>query len=258
MSNAIENIEILVVNLPQAVRRRALMEGQLDQDGMLPFHILAGVDGRILSAEERDAIYDDAEARIHTQRSLLPGEIGCSASHFKAWHHIVDHGLVAGVIVEDDAVLGVEAIEVIRKLQPLLRDETPRLILLEHVGHYSMWSNTRISRLHKLCKPRKTRGSHGYVLNRSGAEALLRAMPKICVVADRWTHFAQWVEVTAVVPYCIGRSPTSRESQIGPAGKRNDPRSSLAKWAEKYLYQKFFYQLVMRPLLRIRSQKETW
>lgn len=258
MNAAIDRIEILVVNLPQAKLRRALMEGQLSQDGMLPYHILDAVDGRILSPEERDALYDDAAAQVFTQRSLLPGEIGCSLSHFKAYRHIVDHDLVAGVIVEDDAVLGVEAIEVVRKLQPRLREDMPRLILLEHVGHYSNWGNKRISRLHRLCKPKKTRGSHGYVINRAGAAALLAAMPRICVVADRWNHFMQWVEVTAVVPYCIGRSPTSRESQIGPSGKRQDPRPALLRFAEKYLYQKFFYQLVVRPLLRIRSQKETW
>lgn len=258
MNAAIDRIEILVINLPQATRRRALMEGQLDQNGMLPFHIIEGVDGRTMAPETRDALYDDAAAQRDSQRSLLPGEIGCALSHFKAMRHIVDANLVAGLIVEDDAILGVEAIEAIRKLQPLLREDVPRAILLEHVGHYSEWGSRRLSRLHRLCKPKKTRGAHAYVLNRAGAAALLAAMPKVCVVADRWNHFLQWVEVTAVVPYCVGRSPASRESQIGPSSKRQDPRPALLRFAEKYLYQKFFYQLVMRPLLRIRSQKETW
>ena len=153
--------------------------------------------------------------------------------------HIVDAGLVAGLIVEDDAILGVEAIEVIRKLQPAARG-TCRARSCSSMSATTANGKPPAQPPAPAGQAEEDPRRPRLCSNRAGAAALLAAMPKVCVVADRWNHFMQWVEVTAVVPYCVGRSPASRESQIGPSSKRQDPRPALLRFAEKYLYQKFF------------------
>ncbi|WP_407494293.1 glycosyltransferase family 25 protein [Pseudooceanicola sp. MF1-13] len=68
--------------------------------------ILDAVVGRDLDAGELAELYSGSLYQPKYPFDLSLGEIGCFLSHRKAWQRIVDSGDKAGLIVEDDIVLG--------------------------------------------------------------------------------------------------------------------------------------------------------
>lgn len=96
------SIEAFIIHLARAASRRPQVE-RLAAACPVPVHIVDAVDGRALPKEAVDAVY--------LRRSLLAprypfaltvGEVGCFLSHRKAWQAILDTGLEAGLVIEDD------------------------------------------------------------------------------------------------------------------------------------------------------------
>lgn len=74
----------------------------------VPAQVIEAIDGRGLTADEIDAVY--SRECLHAPRypfELGAGEIGCFLSHRKAWRAIVDKGLEAGLIIEDDVEIDI-------------------------------------------------------------------------------------------------------------------------------------------------------
>jgi GR25 family glycosyltransferase involved in LPS biosynthesis len=68
----------------------------------LPVNIIDAVDGLKLSDGEISAVYRKNLHRPRYPFELGKAEVGCFLSHRKAWQEILDRGLDAGLIVEDD------------------------------------------------------------------------------------------------------------------------------------------------------------
>jgi glycosyl transferase family 25 len=95
-------LKSFVIHLPRATARRAQVEHLLQTSPYDP-EVLDAVEGSALSEAERNAVYS-AQA-IHKPRYPFPlnaGEIGCFLSHRLAWQKILDEGLDAALILEDD------------------------------------------------------------------------------------------------------------------------------------------------------------
>jgi glycosyl transferase family 25 len=95
-------LPLLVINLERSVERRRFMQQQLDALG-LSAQFLRASDGR---HEDLGAVsrYDSARALSIMGHPLNAAEIGCFASHYRAWQHCVDTAR-AWVILEDDVRL---------------------------------------------------------------------------------------------------------------------------------------------------------
>lgn len=96
------NIQAFVIHLTRAEARRAQVD-RIVAVCPVPATVIEAVDGRALPAEEIDAVY--SRKSLHAPRYPFPlsdGEIGCFLSHRKVWQAIVDSGLEAGLIIEDD------------------------------------------------------------------------------------------------------------------------------------------------------------
>jgi GR25 family glycosyltransferase involved in LPS biosynthesis len=93
--------EAFIIHLARATRRRPQVDLLISQLP-LPTSVLDAVDGSTLGTEEIEAVYRRDLHRPHYPFALRKGEIGCFLSHRKAWQAIVDRGLDAGLIVEDD------------------------------------------------------------------------------------------------------------------------------------------------------------
>lgn len=114
MSNSGE-IEAFIIHLARAKARRRQVERILTACPV-PAEIIDAVDGRALSAEEIGAVY--SRKSLHAPRypfALSVGEIGCFLSHRKAWQSILDRGIAAGLVIEDDVEIDTDA------LKPALR-----------------------------------------------------------------------------------------------------------------------------------------
>lgn len=96
------DIEAFIIHLARAEARRPQVDHLLAACPV-PARVIDAVDGRKLSAGELDAVY--SRKRLHAPRypfELTVGEVGCFLSHRKAWQAILDSGLEAGLVIEDD------------------------------------------------------------------------------------------------------------------------------------------------------------
>jgi glycosyl transferase family 25 len=250
----------IVINLKQASQRRRMMAAQLEWPGMPAYEFLDAVDGRLLDPVVCRTIYDEAAAIRH-KRPLTAPEIGCAASHLQAYRRMLEQDLPVALILEDDALLGHQCIQVLERLLESLDPARPQLVLLSHVSRYSAWNNRRLDKRHRLVRPYRAACCHAYVITRAGAQAMLEILQPIRTVADDWRYVMRSgrVDLWAVVPYPVGTIPAAKDSQIGNERfKLSSGRSAIYRWLHKYLWLKLLFQLVAKPLLRLRKQDSTW
>jgi len=93
--------EAFIIHLERAEGRRPQVEA-LKASLPLPVNVVDAVDGLKLSDSEIDAVYRRNVHRPRYPFELRAAEVGCFLSHRKAWREIIDRGLDAGLIVEDD------------------------------------------------------------------------------------------------------------------------------------------------------------
>ena len=99
-----KRVEAFIIHLARAEKRKPQVDLLTTQLPM-PVHVLDAVDGSALEARQIEAVYRRELHRPHYPFALRTAEIGCFLSHRKAWKAIVDRGLDAGLIVEDDVEL---------------------------------------------------------------------------------------------------------------------------------------------------------
>lgn len=259
MTVALNDLRVLVISLERAADRRRLMAAQLDWPGMPPYEFLSAVDGRQMDVDQRNAVYDEASAILYN-RALTAPEIGCAASHIQAYRRVLDDGLPAALILEDDALLGHQFTSVLAGLLESLDPAKPQVILLSHVRRYSAWPSRRIDKRHRLYRPYKPFGAHAYLVTNAGAGAMLATMQPIRTVADDWRFImsAGRADVRAVVPYPVGTMPAANQSQIGEerlAGAKK--RRGVLHWPRKQ-WAKLVFVFVTRPFLLLKQQESTW
>lgn len=257
---AARRIEILVISLEGAEARRRLMHAQLDLPGMPPHRILDAVDGRRLDAAQLAALHDPAAARRHAGRALTRPEIGCALSHLAAYRHIAEQGLQVALVLEDDALLGRQFLGLLDRLVPLMDPAQPQAILLSHVERFSGWGPRRVDKIHCLYRPYLAYGAHAYLITLAGARAMLSALQPVRTVADDWRYFmkAGVLQVSALIPYAVGTAPLADASQIGDERFAEPARRGMRRWVRKYLWQKFLFQLFVKPVMRLRRHESTW
>lgn len=236
------------------------MQAQLEQPGMPKYRLVAGIDGRKLSEPELRERYDAEKAKRDFGRELTRGEIGCALGHVAAYREVIAAGQPVALVLEDDAVIGHQFLRVLQKLLPMIDAAEPLVVLLSHVGRYSAWGGRRVDKEHRLYKPHVAWGGHAYLLTVPAAKALLGSQTPVHVMPDSWMYFQRTgvVNVRGLVPYCVGTAPLAAESTVGAFEHRQIKRRGLRRFVRVYLYQRFVFQLFVKPALRICKQPSTW
>ena len=104
-------IEAFIIHLERAKARRPQVERILAACPV-PASVIEAVDGRALPAPEIEAVHSRRSLHApHYPFEMTAGEIGCFLSHRKAWQAIVDRGLKAGLVIEDDVEIDRDAFE---------------------------------------------------------------------------------------------------------------------------------------------------
>jgi glycosyl transferase, family 25 len=93
---------VWLINLDRSTARRATMEARLAALG-LPYTRFAGIDGRA-EWDRLVAGVDLPAFRRNVGREVLPGEIGCYASHLGVWQALLDSPHEVALVLEDDVV----------------------------------------------------------------------------------------------------------------------------------------------------------
>jgi glycosyl transferase family 25 len=102
-------LPIFVINLERADHRRRFIQSHLGRLG-LDYELFRAVDGRSLDRQhvEQSGIYDEKVALEKFSRPLSMAEIGCALSHLGVYKTIVERGLEAAIVLEDDAMFNAD------------------------------------------------------------------------------------------------------------------------------------------------------
>lgn len=97
-------IKAFIIHLGRATQRTPQVE-RLMAALPVPAEIIDAVDGLTLSEADRDRVYRRNLHKPSYPFALSNSEIACFLSHRKAWAAIVEQGLDAGFVIEDDVAL---------------------------------------------------------------------------------------------------------------------------------------------------------
>ncbi|EGJ09766.1 glycosyltransferase family 25 protein [Rubrivivax benzoatilyticus] len=231
-----------VITLAGDDARRAPLLAALSAQG-LDWELMLGVDGRRGLPAPLEAEVDRAAARTRSGAPMTDGELACALSHRAVYRRIVDEGLDAALVLEDDAIVHPRLGEFLAAWDPAVAD----LLLLDHSRAWGEKRPRFVSgafAVHRLGLPYYNPSfATGYVLTRRGAERLLQACSPVRAVADWPVHLYDFGAM-AVTPRLVdhqdpdtGHSNLRVERQAAGllgAGKPKDAwwlklRISLAK-----------------------------
>jgi len=203
-----------VLNLPDQTSRWAMVSQQFRTLG-LPVQRARAVDGRLLPEQLRASLYDPALNRAQYHRPLVPGEIGCYASHIALWRDLVASGERAVAVFEDDVTVSAELPQILAALERLSMPWD----LVKLVGRRREKVLTRLpfTRHADLIRYRRVPGlTAGYVIHRRGARKLLAQRPPFGRPID--VDLRHWWEcdlnIVGVHPYPVQLGPASTVTTI--------------------------------------------
>lgn len=207
---------VYLINLPRDTRRFAMMQAQL-QRLALPFEQVPAVYGRELSEVERARLYSPALNRARFHQAMVPGEIGCYASHLQVWQRLVNSGAPHALVLEDDAELRPKLPAALRAAAAL----PPHWDMIKLVGRetesvqqrWALPCNTgeliRYQRVPSL--------TCAYLVSREGALKLLRSRQPFFRPID--VDLRHWWEADlrlfGLTPYPTGQTEEATTSSIG-------------------------------------------
>lgn len=151
----------------------------------LDFDFFDAVDGCALSEAEIRSVYSSELTVQLNGRDLTRGEIGCALSHIRIYEEMCKSNASDALILEDDAVVGTELVNVLQNRHRLPRDwdlinfftDTRERAFGPRVWH--VYRPTRFVRW-----PNRTAA---YLLSKRGAEKLMSTAYPIRMPADNLT-----------------------------------------------------------------------
>lgn len=209
-------MKIFIINLARSIERRASIEKQLSSLN-LDYEIIEAVDGSLLSYEE---ILQKTKALNY---AVSCGEIGCALSHINIYKKIIAQNIHHALILEDDALISSETVEMVNKLE-MLNTSLPTVTLLTEISQRlkKPLHNTK-GENHSIYEVLEATRSHGYVVNHRAAVQLANFLFPVWMVADRWQILREYsvCNLQAVVPPVIFRTEHAETSTIQISGRNH-------------------------------------
>ena len=206
-----------VINLDRAPERLARITAQLQRLGM-PFHRMAAVDARLLTAEQRALLDEPAYRRKH---GMLPvwGELGCYLSHVQVMRNFVASDAEFALVLEDDALLHNSLPAVMRGLA--LHRPRWDMCKLSAVHSGTPQAFVEVAPGHQLAVMlSRCTGSSAYAINRKAAQVyLLQLLPMSLPydhVFDQGWRFG--LKVRLVTPTPCGHDEHIASTIVAPLG----------------------------------------
>ncbi len=220
----------LVINLDDQPQRWAHVEQEFARVGLGTPRRLSARTGDVVPPGWALWSVEDCLADHWTR-----GEVGCLLSHMAAWRTLIDEGLEAAVVFEDDVVLGADASAV---LAALTLPAAPTMVKLESwftptvVARQPSRQLTDRTALHALHADH--RGAAAYALNAAAARVLLRRLGEAPSRADVLPFSPQGLRGEIAILQAVP-APFMQEGFL-PAERRDDRlRSVLAdeRWEKE-------------------------
>lgn len=233
------NIQTFVIHLNRATDRKSRVESLL-QIAPTTASVIEAIDGQVLQPAEILKVYQRKIFSPIYPFALSNGEIACFLSHRKAWQTIVDQGLDAALILEDDVLIDENkfnqswnlACDFMRPTDyirfPFQTREKPHITIAKTSASL-------------LSSPRNTGlGAQAQLVGKEAALALLKITKKFDRPIDT---LLQMTWVTNVTPLYVAPSGISEKSALDGG--------SLIQKKRRISLQKLHAEIA-RPIYRIK------
>ena len=204
------HLPIRVISLEKSIERHRYVQEQLD-DLSLKHSIVKGVEGNVLLPREIKKMYDAENSLSRRGKHLHRGEIGCALSHIKLYQEIVNDGLEAMLILEDDVKIDPE-IRSVAKVWHDFPDNwdvvflgcNTRRVFLKNISCGNISSKRFMLAQAQGIGPVK--GAFAYMVSYSGAKKLLDSTAMIYQPIDSYIGDLSLLNIYAFKPEVISHS----------------------------------------------------
>ena len=191
-----------IVNLKSSLERRLYIKRLLQGYPSIQIEWIEAVDGRKLSNEKKEQLFDISQFQRHYLKEPRAGEIGCTLSHQQCYHTLLKSTEKSVLVFEDDIVLNANIEELIPEIEKFLNVDEPRVLLLS--GWFWYKSKDNFNNEINVCKVFDGYLTHAYALNREAAELLIDIKPYF--LADAWELFIKkGVKIYGLQPHPIDK-----------------------------------------------------
>ena len=188
---------------------------------------------------------NDKEVYAHTIANtfLSKGEVGCALSHKKVYEEFLRTNENSIAIFEDDIKFSDECtIETIKKIMGIVNHMTrPAVVVLQKsIYHHKKLHNVKDNLF--IYSARNLFCTHGYIINRAGAESILKVQSPIRFEIDAF-KFYYWLGSLDL--FCLNKELVVQSeelsSNIGDNRYTVHNRTQLKNKAYKELYSKLSF-----------------
>ena len=236
-------LAIFVISLKKSFKRRKEMTQRLDRLG-LKFTFIDAVVGEDIPQFEKSRLCSRKRNEF-LRFPLSNGALGCLLSHRVVWQKMQDQGIDCALILEDDAIIASEILDILPLLENL-KGKFDMINLHDRKGR-PLIDVAQISKSHSLTTTRYNAiATVSYMIDRKAAKHLLSislpAIFEVDVLMNRWwEHGLQTLVVTPQVvceddtPSTIGydrklKQDWSEDTILWKVKRRlNRARDSIAK-----------------------------
>jgi len=211
-ANATSNLKVFIINLEHDELKRQSVLRQCQLHGLKNIELIQAVDGARLSPGQVEAAYDATGALASLGRGLSKAEIGCALSHMEVYRKIIQEGAEVCLVLEDDIEFEGDPGRV---LEAILLDSQPENWEIILLGHHSLgsrermtahnfWGKQQSTHNHCIYRPAEiASGAYAYLINRRGADKLLREARVLNKPIDRYTGSDQHMNVYILKPPAV-------------------------------------------------------
>lgn len=225
------------------VKRREHIINEFQKIGVEP-NFSNAIIGRSLSKEELEAVRCD-------MNYLTAGEIGCVLSHKKVLEKFLESAYKSVIIFEDDILFSDDLThDILEDLENLVGDMEDPSVLSLYTTEIIYGETLKLRSIGINSTPRFMR-SHGYIINRNGAELILKLQTPIKFEYDQFKfyHYLKGCKLYSLDINCVFAKESQFESSIGFRTDQNindtrekSRKSNIKKLISQLtLYEKWLY-----------------
>lgn len=191
-----------IINLKENQQRLRNCKKQFSDLG-LDFQLIDAVNGKSLSQQEIDNVYDSKKNKLHYKAPLVPSEIGCYLSHYNAWQKIANGSKEGGFVFEDDFNANDDFLNVIKVLSNDSMNDWDMVKLFSLKEDPKAFSMREINEGLKIVHPCKIPTCMiAYALTKDGARKLISRHSKVFrpVDEDMKYFWETGLRVSLIIP----------------------------------------------------------
>ncbi len=202
-------IPIFIINLEKDIEKKNHIKN-LCEEYSLKCNFINAIYGANLEDKFINLITDKKSSINSIGRELGAGEIGCALSHIHIYKKMIKEDIEVAVILEDDIIFNEALSQIINKIEQFPKNW--EIILLgyyarafdERISKHSFFNRKYLGNKRYLVRLIETAyGTHGYIINKKGAQKLLKIMKKIILPIDHYTGTDKYINMYAIYPRIV-------------------------------------------------------